>query len=38
MDNNGAGGGMSKIGVLIVDDIADTRENYSTLLMFGRDM
>lgn len=29
---------MPKIGVLIVDDIADTRENLSKLLMFERDI
>src|SRR5436853_4027691 len=38
MDNNGAGSAMPKIGVLIVDDIADTRENFSKLLMFERDI
>ena len=38
MDLPGAGGGMPKIGVLIVDDIADTRENLSKLLMFERDI
>ena len=31
-------GSMPKIGVLIVDDIADTRENLSKLLMFERDI
>jgi pilus assembly protein CpaE len=31
-------GGMPKIGVVIVDDIADTRENLSKLLMFERDI
>lgn len=31
-------GGMPKIGVLIVDDISDTRENLSKLLMFERDI
>ena len=31
-------GAMPKIGVLIVDDIADTRENLSKLLMFERDI
>ncbi len=38
MDTHGAGGSMPKIGVLIVDDIADTRENFSKLLMFERDI
>jgi pilus assembly protein CpaE len=38
MDVPGAGGVMPKIGVLIVDDIADTRENLSKLLMFERDI
>src|SRR6476619_3803362 len=38
MDSLGAGGGTAKIGVLIVDDIADTRENFSKLLMFERDI
>src|SRR6187402_2163650 len=38
MENNGSGDGGSKIGVLIVDDIADTRENFSKLLMFERDI
>src|SRR6476620_12535850 len=38
MDSQGAGAGMSKIGVLIVDDIADTRENFSKLLLFERDI
>ncbi|HEY0071513.1 MAG TPA: response regulator [Chloroflexia bacterium] len=31
-------GSMPKIGVVIVDDIADTRENLSKLLMFERDI
>jgi pilus assembly protein CpaE len=31
-------GSMPKIGVLIVDDISDTRENLSKLLMFERDI
>jgi pilus assembly protein CpaE len=38
MDSAGAGVGMPKIGVLIVDDISDTRENFSKLLMFERDI
>ena len=38
MDIQGAGGSMPKIGVLIVDDIADTRENLGKLLMFERDI
>jgi pilus assembly protein CpaE len=38
MDNHGTGGTMPKIGVVIVDDIADTRENFSKLLMFERDI
>src|SRR5688500_18399236 len=38
MEVPGAGGVMPKIGVLIVDDIADTRENLSKLLMFERDI
>ena len=38
MDNPGANGSMSKIGVLIVDDIVDTRDNLSKLLMFERDI
>lgn len=39
MDNNGAGSNaMPKIGVVIVDDIAETRENFSKLLMFERDI
>ncbi|MDQ6695507.1 MAG: response regulator [Chloroflexota bacterium] len=42
MDNqgNGQSGGpnMPKIGVLIVDDIIDTRDNLSKLLMFERDI
>jgi pilus assembly protein CpaE len=38
MDSQGAGAGMPKIGVLIVDDIADTRENFSKLLLFERDI
>src|SRR6476659_3246033 len=38
MDSLGAGGGTAKIGVVIVDDIADTRENFSKLLMFERDI
>lgn len=31
-------GSMPKIGVLVVDDISDTRENLSKLLMFERDI
>ncbi len=38
MDSQGTNGSMPKIGVLIVDDIADTRENLSKLLMFERDI
>jgi pilus assembly protein CpaE len=38
MDSLGAGVGMPKIGVVIVDDISDTRENFSKLLMFERDI
>lgn len=38
MDNSGANGSMPKIEVLIVDDISDTRENLSKLLMFERDI
>ncbi len=38
MDNSGANGSMPKIGVLIVDDISDTRENLSKFLMFERDI
>src|SRR4051794_19086281 len=38
MDSQGPAGGGPKIGVLIVDDIADTRENFSKLLMFERDI
>ena len=38
MDSAGAGAGMPKIGVVIVDDISDTRENFSKLLMFERDI
>src|SRR5437868_3742190 len=38
MDNHGTGGSISKIGIVIVDDIADTRENFSKLLMFERDI
>ncbi|MGA7733345.1 MAG: response regulator [Chloroflexia bacterium] len=38
MDTSGANSSMPKIGVLIVDDIADTRENLSKLLMFERDI
>src|SRR5437588_2619026 len=38
MDNHGEGGFMPKIGVMIVDDIAETRENFSKLLMFERDI
>src|SRR4051812_16265812 len=39
MDNNPAAPLLaSKIGVVIVDDIADTRENFSKLLMFERDI
>src|SRR5438132_13318989 len=38
MDNHGAGSALPKIGVMIVDDIADTRENFSKLLMFERDI
>ncbi|HEX8230582.1 MAG TPA: response regulator [Chloroflexia bacterium] len=36
--DQGMNGGMPKIGVMIVDDIADTRENLSKLLMFERDI
>src|SRR6478609_11591218 len=38
MDSPGANSSMPKIGVLIVDDISDTRENFSKLLMFERDI
>jgi pilus assembly protein CpaE len=38
MDTAGASSSMPKIGVLIVDDISDTRENLSKLLMFERDI
>lgn len=38
MDSQAVNGGMPKIGVVIVDDIADTRENLSKLLMFERDI
>ncbi len=38
MDVHGASGSMPKIGVLIVDDVSDTRENLSKLLMFERDI
>ncbi len=38
MDTSGANSSMPKIGVMIVDDIADTRENLSKLLMFERDI
>src|SRR3954471_24001627 len=38
MDSQGPAGGGPKIGVLIVDDIAETRENFSKLLMFERDI
>ena len=38
MDSPGANSSMPKIGVLIVDDISDTRENLSKLLMFERDI
>jgi pilus assembly protein CpaE len=38
MDSSGANSSMPKIGVLIVDDISDTRENLSKLLMFERDI
>src|SRR5436190_650524 len=38
MDNHGASGTLPKIGVMIVDDIAETRENFSKLLMFERDI
>jgi len=38
MDTPGANSSMPKIGVLIVDDIADTRDNLSKLLMFERDI
>jgi pilus assembly protein CpaE len=38
MDTPGANSSMPKIGVLIVDDISDTRENLSKLLMFERDI
>lgn len=37
MDQN-PGSAMPRIGVVIVDDIADTRENFSKLLMFERDI
>jgi pilus assembly protein CpaE len=35
---NGTGSQMPKIGVLIVDDIVDTRDNLSKLLLFERDI
>jgi pilus assembly protein CpaE len=38
MDNQAVNGSMPKIGVLIVDDIADTRDNLSKLLLFERDI
>ena len=38
MDTSGANSSMPKIGVLIVDDIIDTRENLGKLLMFERDI
>lgn len=38
MDMQSAGGSMPKIAVVIVDDISDTRENLSKLLMFERDI
>src|SRR5205085_4491749 len=38
MDNHGAGSALPKIGVMIVDDIAETRENFRELLMFERDI
>ncbi len=38
MDSQGASGAVPKIAVLIVDDISDTRENLSKLLMFERDI
>jgi pilus assembly protein CpaE len=38
MDNQSAGSAVPKISVVIVDDIADTRENFSKLLMFERDI
>lgn len=38
MDVQGVNNGMPRIGVLIVDDIAETRENLSKLLMFERDI
>ncbi|MBF6612438.1 MAG: response regulator [Chloroflexi bacterium] len=38
MDSQGASGAVPRIAVLIVDDISDTRENLSKLLMFERDI
>ncbi|HYP41779.1 MAG TPA: response regulator [Chloroflexia bacterium] len=38
MDNLSTNAAMPKIGVLIVDDISDTRENLSKLLLFERDI
>ena len=39
MDSNGASAyGAAQIRVVIVDDIAETRENFSKLLMFERDI
>lgn len=38
MDSLGTNTAMPKIGVVIVDDISDTRENLSKLLMFERDL
>ncbi len=38
MDNQSVNGSVPKIGVLIVDDIADTRDNLSKLLLFERDI
>lgn len=38
MDSQGASGVVPRIAVLIVDDISDTRENLSKLLMFERDI
>lgn len=38
MDNTASNSNMPKIGVLIVDDISDTRENLSKLLLFERDI
>ena len=38
MDSQGMNGSMPRIGIVIVDDIADTRDNLSKLLMFERDI